>query len=106
MRSGVASTRVTVETQVGADILTEASIVFDDIAEDVVPDATDTRDIGSSTKYWLCVYTTRLFATNLAKTLLMYFDDTYDIGSSTKKLRTIYVNDIQGDARALIMMGI
>lgn len=106
MRAGVAATRVTTETQVTADVLTEASIQFDNIAEDVIPDANNTRDLGSAAKKWAEGHIQSLIVGFVTSTLQPSPDDSIDLGQPGNKWRTIYVNDIQGAARALILAGL
>lgn len=106
MRQSIAATLISNEAQVAADTLTEVSIQFDNIDEEVLPDSDLNHSLGSAIKRWnrgfIDVLDTRFIETNLCPIT----DGSNSLGTAASKFSTIYVNDIQGDARALIIAGL
>lgn len=106
MRAGVAATNITVETQISADLLTDFSIDYTAIGEDIIPDTTNTRTLGSDASKWKNIKAILINAVKVDSNLTPLVDDTRTLGIVTAAWKEIFVNDIQGAARALIMMGI
>ncbi len=104
MDMGFASALITSESQITADLLTETSIQFDNIAENLVSDATNTRDIGTGSVYWRKLYVNELYCGSLRKTIVPSADDTYNLGNISQRMRTIWTNKIEGDAVGQMMV--
>ncbi len=106
MFAGVAATRIITESQVTGDVLTEASIQFDNIGENVIPDADNVRDLGSAAMTWGEVHQNIAFINVISSSPRPNADGTRDFGSAAFNWNTIFVNDIQGSARGLILAGL
>lgn len=106
MRTGVSGINVTVESQVTNDILTELSIQFDNIGENVLPDGDGTRQLGAAGFAWSQMHSVTLVVSGTVDSNLVPDASTRDLGSSGTPWQVAYANDIQGDARSLILMGL
>jgi len=124
MRAGVASIHISSTSQlstgvvesddvldgtlVDADINAAAGIKFsklDGAAIDsaLIPDGHATRNLGDGGKYWAVAWIYQLLITYFASDCIPSGDNTWDLGSAALPWKAVYVNDIQGSARGMIM---
>ena len=106
MFAGVAATRIIVESQVTGDVLTEASIQFDNIGEDVVPAADNIWDLGSEAMTWGEVHQNIAFINVISSSPRPNSNNTRDFGSAAFNWKTIFTNDLGGGAGALLFAGL
>ena len=123
MLAGVSSMQITSPSQLNADVVETAAIapgaiINSDINAaaaidysklnsaavnvDVIPATDNTRVLGTGPKRWYYITCNYLGFSWFTAKIAPNLNNTFDIGDTTHIVKTIYVNDILGDARGAI----
>lgn len=89
-----------------AAAIVSTKLVLTALAQNLLPAADNGVSLGSVAKTFLEIHARSIFAEFTKASMIPSPTDSLDIGGVSNVWDTIYVNDIQGPSRALIMMGI
>lgn len=97
---------ITSTSQLADGVVTWPKIDSSAVDENIVPATTGARRLGSATKVWSLFFVTDIQVIQFSSKVAPNANVAFDLGTVAENWRTIYVEDIQGDARALIFAGI